>query len=418
MNLTYGSRGDDVRKLQQALQSAGYDVGSTGADGVYGRNTQAAVRRYQQANGLGVDGIAGDLTQGKLYGGGSGQSAAQSTALPAQKPYYTPSADVEAYKQQLQQTMQKKPGAYSSQYQQQLDDLYAQITGRKPFSYDAEGDALYQQYKQQYQSLGKQAMQDTMGQAAALTGGYGSSYGQAVGQQQYDAYLRQLTDKIPELAQNAYSRYTQEGQDLLNRYGLLNDRESTDYGRYRDTVSDWGDDVSRAYQLYSGERDYDYGAAQDNRKYDYETAMGMIGMGLMPDDQMLSNAGISRENAKKMVDSYLAQQAAALAASSGGGGGGGGRGRGRGGDDSGGKKDRPDADDATYKNIRDTVVQLAINKGESAAAQAFLKYQDQLSEYQVNLIDALYKSRAAQARKVEAAKKNTARAKREGKSKN
>ena len=45
MNLTYGSRGDDVRKLQQALQSAGYDVGSTGADGVYGRNTQAAVRR-------------------------------------------------------------------------------------------------------------------------------------------------------------------------------------------------------------------------------------------------------------------------------------------------------------------------------------------------------------------------------------
>ena len=142
--------------------------------------------------------------------------------------------------------------------------------------------------------------------------------------------------------------------------------------------------------------------------------MGMIGMGLLPDDQMLSNAGISRENARRMVDAYLAQQAAAAA---GRGGGGGGRG-GSGGDDSGDKKDRPDADDATYKNIRDTVVQLAITKGESAAAQAFLKYQDQLSEYQVNLIDALYKSRAAQARKVEAAKKNTARAKSEGKSKN
>ena len=68
MNLTYGSRGDDVRKLQQALQSAGYDIGSTGADGIYGGRTQAAVRRYQQANGLSADGIAGDLTQGKLYG--------------------------------------------------------------------------------------------------------------------------------------------------------------------------------------------------------------------------------------------------------------------------------------------------------------------------------------------------------------
>lgn len=414
MNLTYGSRGDDVRKLQQALQSAGYDIGSTGADGIYGGRTQEAVRRYQQQNGLSADGIAGDLTQGKLYGGGSGQSTAQSTALPAQKPYYTPSADVEAYKQQLQQTMQKKPGAYSSQYQQQLDDLYQQITGRKPFSYDAEGDALYQQYKQQYQSLGKQAMQDTMGQAAALTGGYGSSYGQAVGQQQYDAYLRQLTDKIPELAQNAYSRYAQEGQDLLNRYGLLNDRESTDYSRYRDSVSDWGDDVSRAYQLYSGERDYDYGAAQDNRKYDYETAMGMIGMGLLPDDQMLSNAGISRENARRMVDAYLAQQAAAAA---GRGGGGGGRG-GSGGDGSGDEKDVQGADDVTYRGLRDTTIQIALRKGKSAAASYLLAHKGQLSTAQLEQIEAYYESRVDQAAKVEAAKKNTARAKSEGKSKN
>ena len=44
---------------------------------------------------------------------------------------------------------------------------------------------------------GKQAMQDTMGQAAALTGGYGSTYGQAVGQQQYDAYLQNLNDEVP-----------------------------------------------------------------------------------------------------------------------------------------------------------------------------------------------------------------------------
>lgn len=415
MNLTYGSRGDDVRKLQQALQSAGYDIGSTGADGIYGGRTQEAVRRYQQQNGLSADGIAGDLTQGKLYGGGSGQSTAQSTALPAQKPYYTPSADVEAYKQQLQQTMQKKPGAYSSQYQQQLDDLYQQITGRKPFSYDAEGDALYQQYKQQYQSLGKQAMQDTMGQAAALTGGYGSSYGQAVGQQQYDAYLRQLTDKIPELAQNAYSRYAQEGQDLLNRYGLLNDRESTDYSRYRDSVSDWGDDVSRAYQLYSGERDYDYGAAQDNRKYDYETAMGMIGMGLLPDDQMLSNAGISRENARRMVDAYLAQQAAAAAGR--GGGGGGGR-RGSGGDGSGDEEDVQGADDVTYRGLRDTTIQIALRKGKSAAASYLLAHKGQLSTAQLEQIEAYYESRVDQAAKVAAAKKNTARAKSEGKSKN
>lgn len=113
-------------------------------------------------------------------------------------------------------------------------------------------------------------------------------------------------------------------------------------------MSDWGNDVSRAYQLYSGERDYDYGAAQDNRKYDYETAMGMIGMGLMPDDQMLSNAGISREAAQKMVDSYLAQQAAALAASSGGGGGGR-RGSGGGGSSKSSAAKTNGVDDQMYK---------------------------------------------------------------------
>lgn len=66
--LQNGSSGEDVRKLQNALVGAGYNVGSTGADGIFGSNTAAAVRKYQQDNGLSVDGIAGDKTLGKLYG--------------------------------------------------------------------------------------------------------------------------------------------------------------------------------------------------------------------------------------------------------------------------------------------------------------------------------------------------------------
>ena len=46
-------------------------------------------------------------------------------------------------------------------------------------------------------------MKDTMGQAAALTGGYGSSYAESSAQQQYDAYLQQLGDIVPELAGKA-----------------------------------------------------------------------------------------------------------------------------------------------------------------------------------------------------------------------
>ena len=59
--LRIGSKGNDVKKLQQAL-------GIT-ADGIYGSQTAAAVKAYQKKNGLSVDGIAGNQTLGKLYGG-------------------------------------------------------------------------------------------------------------------------------------------------------------------------------------------------------------------------------------------------------------------------------------------------------------------------------------------------------------
>ena len=113
--------------------------------------------------------------------------------------------------------------AYDSKYDEQLADLYNQITQRKPFEYSTDDDMLYQQYLQKYTQQGQQAMRDTMGQAAALTGGYGSSYGQAVGQQTYDAYLQQLNDLIPELQDAAYQRYAAEGDRLTQQYGLLSD---------------------------------------------------------------------------------------------------------------------------------------------------------------------------------------------------
>ena len=94
---------------------------------------------------------------------------------------------------------------------------------RGKFSYDLNGDALYKQYKDQYVNQGKQAMMDAMGQASAMTGGYGNSYAQTVGQQTYQGYLQGLNDKIPELYQLAYDRHEQEGQDLLTRYGLAID---------------------------------------------------------------------------------------------------------------------------------------------------------------------------------------------------
>lgn len=114
---------------------------------------------------------------------------------------------------------------YDSKWDEEIADLYNQIVQRKPFEYSADDDMLYQQYLQKYTQQGKQAMRDTVGQIAALTGGYGNSYGQVAGQQTYDDYLRRLNDLIPELQDAAYKQYTAEGDRLTQQYGMLTDMD-------------------------------------------------------------------------------------------------------------------------------------------------------------------------------------------------
>lgn len=158
----------------------------------------------------------------------------------------------------LLEQAQKNTPTYNDTWDGKLEEIYNQIVNREKFSYDLNADALYQQYKDQYTLQGKLAMMDTMGQAAAMTGGYGNSYAQSVGQQAYQGYLQQLNDVVPELYGMALDQYNQEGQDLYNQYGLYADREDQDYSRYRDTVSDYYTELDRLTEdaRYQGEQDY------------------------------------------------------------------------------------------------------------------------------------------------------------------
>ena len=61
-------KGEDVRHVQEALISRGYSCGHLGADGQYGSDTKEAVKNFQQANGLTVDGIVGKNTCTALGG--------------------------------------------------------------------------------------------------------------------------------------------------------------------------------------------------------------------------------------------------------------------------------------------------------------------------------------------------------------
>ena len=232
---------------------------------------------------------------------------------------YQESEQVKQAYEQLQQQLSSKPGAYESQWQAQLNDTINRIMNREKFEYDFNADALYNQYKDMYTTQGQMAMMDTMGMASAMTGGYGNSYAQTVGQQVYQGYLQQLNDKIPDLYQMALNKYQMEGDELYNQYALLGTQEEQDYGRYRDTVADWNTALDRAQNQYNVERDYDYGKWTDNRNFGYNQYV----------DDRAYNYQVERDKVldaqwQAEFDFALRQYEDSLAAAGGGGGSGGG----------------------------------------------------------------------------------------------
>lgn len=64
-----GSRGEEVKQIQKSLQNKGIYSGAV--DGIYGKGTQAAVKKFQQQSGLSSDGVAGPQTLKALGVGGS-----------------------------------------------------------------------------------------------------------------------------------------------------------------------------------------------------------------------------------------------------------------------------------------------------------------------------------------------------------
>ena len=158
----------------------------------------------------------------------------------------------------------EKP-TYAGTFENQLSGIMDKILNRDKFSYDVNADPLYDMYKDRYVQQGKLAMKDTMGQAAALTGGYGNTYGQQVGQQAYDAYLQNLSAVIPELYGMAYDQYQDEGDDLAKQAALVGDLRDTEYNRYRDALSDYNYNQEVARQ----QEETEYNRRQDEEKTAY-----------------------------------------------------------------------------------------------------------------------------------------------------
>ena len=172
----------------------------------------------------------------------------------------------------------------------ELERLYAAITGRPAFSYDPASDPVYNSYAQSYQRRGRLAMRDTVGQAAALTGGYGSSYAQSVGQQQYDSYLQSLGEALPELYGMAWQRYNAEGDALKTAWELASERS----------------EVRRESEREAAERE---AAAQKSaetaRRGNYDRLYKLIyNSGYNPNETELSDSGMTGEQAAALLAEY------------------------------------------------------------------------------------------------------------------
>lgn len=211
----------------------------------------------------------------------------------------------------------------------QATAIYDKIMNRGEFSYDVNKDKLYQQYRDLYAQMGRSAMEDTMGRAAALTGGYGSTYSQNAGQQAYNAYLQKLNEVVPELYNAAYNRYNQEGQNLMNLYTMARNNADSAYER------DYNQWYNRL-QLERSDEDTTYNRQQteENRRLtqeetDYERKQNawsrlsslITTTGYQPSGEELAAAGMSANEAAYLRQYYQQQKAAASNKSGGSGGG-------------------------------------------------------------------------------------------------
>ena len=268
--IAFGSTGGDVKQLQKLLNQEGYSLAE---DGIYGKNTQAAVKDYQSKNNLTVDGITGSKTWASLTTPKTQPVAEKTETVQTPKvpeAVYQESDTAKALAQQIDIYRQNAPESYNFSQSEKIQSLLSQILDREDFSYDVNGDALYQQYKDQYTTQGKLAMLDTLGQAAAMTGGYGNSYAQTAGQQTYQGYLQQLGQVIPELYQLAYDSYESKGQALAQQYQALSQQEQEEYDRYQDQVSSYNQGLDALLQSYAAQVKADRAAFESDRDYAYQ----------------------------------------------------------------------------------------------------------------------------------------------------
>lgn len=168
----------------------------------------------------------------------------------------------DAYTQAMNYTqgLLEKVNSGKTSYTEQLNQLTQNYANKPKFQYDMNTDTLFQNALSSAMGQGKNAMQDAIGQASALTGGYASSSAQAVGNQAYNNFIKGAYDNLPAFYQMSLDAYNSEDQRMLNQINLIKDADATEYGRLRDAYAlnkDKADTLyNREYQTFNDDRSH------------------------------------------------------------------------------------------------------------------------------------------------------------------
>lgn len=178
----------------------------------------------------------------------------------------------------------------------------------------------YQYLLDRYTAMGQQAMQDTLGQVSARTGGYASSYATSAANQSYNDYMTALEDAARAMYQDSLNQQ----RDNL---GMVNDAEQIDYNRYLTQLGQYNTDRNFAYGQYTDDRNWDYTLGRDqieDQRYedalDYERNQAsraeaqaqvdaILQAGRTPSADLIAASGYSTEYVNALAAYYRQQLA-------------------------------------------------------------------------------------------------------------
>lgn len=327
-----------IKTWQNYLISQEYDIGSTGADGVFGSKTLEATKQYQRDKGLAVDGIVGKNTWASMTSNTaktntsatntttnnvksaaenavtSGVNAALGSVSIApngvnqsdwnealsdfsgskelnglyneKQNQYEDTKEILSQDEIIDQATKDKMNkelVFSDAYYQAMDVMNAKLQeltdgktkwtdqyeaamnnylNREDFEYDVDKDPLFQQALASAMNSGKSAMQDTIGQASSLTGGYGSTYATSAGNQAYNAFIEDAYNNLPEYYNMALQAYQAEGQEMYNQVAMLGEADANEFQR---EYTEWQASFDNANNLWNQE--FNTWQAETNQAY-------------------------------------------------------------------------------------------------------------------------------------------------------